>query len=106
MKRLQNKVAVITGGAGGIGQETAAQFLEEGASVVLVDVDQAGLDATVKALGGGERVLTAKADVSEHTTFRSSVMKDRMSSPALKGAGSTRAACFSWSSAGSAGGAA
>lgn len=64
MKRLQDKVAVITGGAGGIGQETAAHFLEEGASVVLVDVDQAGLDATAKALGGGERVLTAKADVS------------------------------------------
>ena len=70
MKRLQNKVAVITGGAGGIGQETAAHFLAEGASVVLVDVDQARLDATAKALGGGERVLTAKADVSNETDVK------------------------------------
>ena len=65
MKRLQDKVAVITGGSGGIGKETAARFLEEGASVVLVDVDQAGLDATAKMLGSGERVLTAKADVTD-----------------------------------------
>ena len=70
MKRLQDKVAVITGGAGGIGQETAAHFLAEGASVVLVDVDQARLDATAKALGGGERVLTAKADVSNETDVK------------------------------------
>ena len=70
MKRLENKVAVITGGAGGIGQETAAHFLAEGASVVLVDVDQARLDATAKALGGGERVLTAKADVSNETDVK------------------------------------
>lgn len=64
MKRLQDKVAIITGGSGGIGKETAERFLKEGASIVLVDIDQAGLDATSKALGGGERVLTAKADVS------------------------------------------
>lgn len=64
MKRMQDKVIVITGGSGGIGKETAARFLEEGASVMLVDIDEAGLDTTRKALGGGERVLTAKADVS------------------------------------------
>lgn len=64
MKRMQDKVVVITGGSGGIGKAAAARFLEEGASVVLVDIDQAGLDAAAKALGGGERVLTARADVS------------------------------------------
>ena len=63
MKRLLDKVAIITGGSGGIGKETAARFLAEGASVVLVDIDQAGLDAAAEALGG-ERLLTVKADVS------------------------------------------
>ena len=64
MKRMQDKVVVITGGSGGIGKTTAARFLEEGASVALVDIDQASLDATRDALGGGERVLAIKADVS------------------------------------------
>ena len=64
MQRLHDKIAVITGGSGGIGKKTAARFLEEGASVALVDIDGAGLDATAKELGGDERVLTAKADVS------------------------------------------
>ena len=62
MKRMQDKVAIITGGSGGIGRETAARFLAEGASVVLVDIDQAGLDATAKELGAGDRVLAVKAD--------------------------------------------
>lgn len=70
MKRLQEKVAIITGGSGGIGQETAARFLAEGASVVLVDIDQAGLDAARQALGGGDRVLTARADVSNEDDVR------------------------------------
>ena len=48
------------------GKETAARFLGEGASVVLVDIDQKSLDTTAKELGSGDRVLTARADVSNH----------------------------------------
>ena len=73
MKRLQGKVAVITGGSGGIGKETAARFLEKGASVVLVDIDQKGLDTTAKELGSGDRVLTARADVSNEDDVKSYV---------------------------------
>lgn len=64
MKRMQDKIALITGGSGGIGRQTAARFLEEGASVVLVDIDQDGLDRAAAALAGGGRVLTVRADVS------------------------------------------
>jgi len=64
---------VVTGGSGGIGKETAARFLEEGASVVLVDIDQKGLDTTAKELGSGDRLLTARADVSNEDDVKSYV---------------------------------
>jgi NAD(P)-dependent dehydrogenase (short-subunit alcohol dehydrogenase family) len=64
MDRFKDRVAVITGGSGGIGKETAARFLAEGASVVLVDLDESGLESTRKALGGDDRVLVVQADVS------------------------------------------
>jgi NAD(P)-dependent dehydrogenase (short-subunit alcohol dehydrogenase family) len=65
MTSLEGKVAVITGGAGGLGQAAARALLAEGASVALVDVAPAvanvaaGLDAT------GDRVLGVQADASK-----------------------------------------
>ena len=51
MGRLDNKVAIITGGCGGIGQAAAAKFVLEGARVMLVDLDRTALEETVTKLG-------------------------------------------------------
>ncbi len=64
MQRLKDKVAIITGGAGGIGKVTAELFLREGASVLIVDLEDSALAEAASELDGGERLRTVAADVS------------------------------------------
>ncbi|MCU1486861.1 MAG: fabG 14 [Actinomycetia bacterium] len=53
MRGLEGKVAVVAGGATGIGAATARRFAEEGVRVVVGDLDGAGAEATATAIGRG-----------------------------------------------------
>ena len=63
MKRLEGKVAVITGGNSGIGLATAKRFQQEGARVAISGRSRKTLDEAVKAIGNG--VLAVQADVAK-----------------------------------------
>jgi len=60
--QLQNKTAIVTGGAGGIGQGIVRRFLAEGAKVAIVDIDQAQGEELLAELDG-EAIFIAK-DIS------------------------------------------
>ncbi len=64
MGLLQDKVCVITGGAGSIGLSSAKLFLAEGAKLMLVDLEEADLERASGELASGDRVATCVADVS------------------------------------------
>lgn len=70
MPRLENKVAIITGAASGIGQGTAELFAEEGARLVLVDRNAAGLAETGGRLrAGGAAVVEVTGDLAQAATI-------------------------------------
>jgi 3alpha(or 20beta)-hydroxysteroid dehydrogenase len=64
MKRLEGKVAIVTGAAAGIGKAVATLFEAEGASVLLVDRDREALQSAATAIGGN-RATFCVADVSQ-----------------------------------------
>lgn len=66
MNRLNNKVALITGAAQGIGLATALKFAQEGANVVICDIKQASVDAAVDAANAlGVRAQGFVVDVTQ-----------------------------------------
>lgn len=64
MQGLENKRVLVTGGARGIGAATAVRFLDEGARVVVLDADKAGIDQAVRQMPSLAGAILA--DVSDH----------------------------------------
>jgi NAD(P)-dependent dehydrogenase (short-subunit alcohol dehydrogenase family) len=62
MRKLEGKVALVTGGTSGIGLATAKQFVAEGAYVIITGRRQPELDAAVEAIG--KNVTGVQSDVS------------------------------------------
>ena len=67
MKRLQDKVAIITGAASGIGRATALRFASEGAKVLVADINE---------IGGAETVSLIKAEGGDATFAHSNVAQE------------------------------
>jgi NAD(P)-dependent dehydrogenase (short-subunit alcohol dehydrogenase family) len=61
MNRLQNKVAVITGGNSGIGLSTAKEFAAEGATVIITGRNKQALEAAAKEIGGNTKAIVSDA---------------------------------------------
>jgi rhamnulose-1-phosphate aldolase/alcohol dehydrogenase len=74
-KSLEGRIALVTGGAGGIGTATARRLLAEGACVVLTDLDESALDgatADLQRTHGRDRVRGVRCDVTDETSVRES----------------------------------
>jgi NAD(P)-dependent dehydrogenase (short-subunit alcohol dehydrogenase family) len=72
LKRLDNKVCVLTGGSGSIGLATARLFLDDGAKVMLLDLRQADLERAAAELGG-DKVAIAATDVTKADSVAAAV---------------------------------
>ena len=76
MNRLQDKVAIITGGAQGIGYETVVKFAEEGAKVIIWDVlETKGNLAVTELEKAGHSVLFIKVDVTDFESTSASAAR-------------------------------
>jgi NAD(P)-dependent dehydrogenase (short-subunit alcohol dehydrogenase family) len=74
--RLKQKVAVITGGASGLGRATTLRFLSEGAAVVMADLNEASGEAALQRAateGYADRVAFIKTDVTDEASVAAAI---------------------------------
>ena len=72
-KPLATRVALVTGGASGIGLATAQRLVAEGACVVVADLDQGKAEAVAEELGGPDRAIGIAADVTDEAAVRAAM---------------------------------
>ena len=70
---LEDKVALITGGASGIGLETARMFLREGAKVIVADINRAQGEQVVRELTTSDNAIFVQNDVADEASCRNAV---------------------------------
>ena len=74
MGQLTGKVAIVTGAGSGMGRSMAELFAKEGAKVVAADVNQDGLDETVKAITDAGNIATGvQTDVTNEAQVKAMV---------------------------------
>jgi len=71
MGDFEGKAVLVTGAAGGIGRAAAVQFAQQGASVVVADIDEAGLARTVEM--AGDSVTSVLGDVANEASCQAMV---------------------------------
>ncbi|MGH9428727.1 MAG: SDR family NAD(P)-dependent oxidoreductase, partial [Terriglobia bacterium] len=74
--KLKDKVAVITGGASGMGQATVLRFLDEGARVVVADFNEANGKETVAVaskVGHAEKIRFIRTDVVKEADVKAMI---------------------------------
>jgi 2-hydroxycyclohexanecarboxyl-CoA dehydrogenase len=70
MKGLAGKIALVTGGAGGIGRSISTRLAEAGANIAIVDVDKKAADALAESLDVyGVKVRVIELDITHHEQF-------------------------------------
>ena len=65
--KLENKIAIVTGAASGFGEAIAHRFVENGARVVIADLNAEKAAAVARALGGETRAIAVRTDVSSRS---------------------------------------
>ncbi|HEY1871239.1 MAG TPA: SDR family NAD(P)-dependent oxidoreductase, partial [Chitinophagaceae bacterium] len=71
--RLKNKIALITGGANGIGLATTERFAKEGAKIILWDVSDKGNDVAERLKKDGIDIMFKKVSVTNADEVQSAV---------------------------------
>lgn len=72
-KQMQDKVCVITGGAGSIGAATAKLLVAEGAKVMITDLSETALKKVTADIGDGDRLASIAADVTKSGEVKAAV---------------------------------